>query len=188
MGGMIAQQLAIHHGSRVRGLVLMATTPGLPFGRLPPARSLATLLSMPRAIKKEQSAAAIARLLIPKSEWHRAREIFAGWGELVQRNPLDPQAFMAQFAAAALHFTGGELAHIRCPVEIVTGDSDLLIPPQNSRKLAEQIRDAHLHVLKNVGHAIPSQDKEIIGRLVASLIDRVEHASSNAQAASRKVA
>lgn len=188
MGGMIAQQLAIHHGSRVRGLLLMATTPGLPFCRVPPPRSLLTLLSMPLAVRNEHSAAAIARLLIPKSEWHRASEIFEGWGELVKHSPLDPKAFLAQFAAASLHFTGGELESIRCPTEIVTGDSDVLIPPQNSLKLAERIRGAHLHVLKNVGHAIPSQDKAVIGRMVASLIDRVECDRVEGSAPSLKVA
>ena len=46
MGGMIAQHVALRHPSRVDGLVLLATTPGLPHGRLPGVRALRTLISL----------------------------------------------------------------------------------------------------------------------------------------------
>ena len=185
MGGMIAQQLALRHKSRVKGLVLMATTPGLPYGRLPPMKSLATLLTMPSKLRKEESAIHIAKLLLPEAEWPRAREIFDGWIDLIQTSPVEPRAFFDQFAAVCAHWTGKEIADISCPTHVITGDSDALIPPKNSEWLSQRIPGAELHVLAGVGHAIPAQDRDVVARTVSRLIARVGGGTAEAP---RKVA
>ena len=46
LGGMIAQHVALRHPGRVAGLGLLATTPGLPYGVIPPAATLWALLRL----------------------------------------------------------------------------------------------------------------------------------------------
>lgn len=47
MGGMISQEAALRHPRRIRGLILIATTPGFPLGRPPGAKALAALVRLP---------------------------------------------------------------------------------------------------------------------------------------------
>ena len=163
LGGMIAQHVALRHPARVEGLVLMATTCGIPLGRLPPLRMLASLLAVGVAARKSPGAA-LSRILLPKSHLSRAKEILHLWPAALALEPTDPLTFLAQFAAAAAHSTGFRLDQIRCPTAIVTGDSDILIPPRNSHVLAKRIKGAHLEVLPNVGHGVPLLDEAVVHR------------------------
>ncbi len=73
MGGMIAQHVALRHPSRVRGLVLLATTAGFLMGALPKPATLGRLLSLP--FGGPRAATNLTRLLLPESKWSRGREI-----------------------------------------------------------------------------------------------------------------
>src|SRR5580700_637459 len=73
MGGMIAQHVALRHPQRVDGLVLIATTPGLPHGRLPGLRALATLVSLPLLLPRG-GGKLLAKILLPEAAMPDARE------------------------------------------------------------------------------------------------------------------
>lgn len=170
LGGMIAQNVALRHPSRVRGLVLMATTPGLPHGRLPPLGSLKSLVALPFAKPGQMSKGALS-ILIPEREHGRVDELFAGWPELMRSERAPRHAFFGQLSAAATHSTGHRLAHIRCSTVVVTGEEDILIPPRNSRFLAAGIPRARLWRLPGVGHAIPTLDREVVARAVDAVAE-----------------
>jgi 3-oxoadipate enol-lactonase len=163
LGGMIAQHVALRHPARVDGLVLLATTCGVPHGSLPPLRMLASLLAVGVTARKSPGAA-LSRILLPKSHLSRAREILSDWPAALALEPTGPLTFLAQFAAAAAHSTGFRLGEIRCPTAVVTGDADILIPPKNSHVLAARIKGAHLEVLPNVGHGVPLLDEAVVHR------------------------
>ena len=44
------------------------------------------------------------------------------------------------------------LAGLRVPVEIISGDLDILIPQERSREMAEKLRDGNLTILPGAGH------------------------------------
>jgi pimeloyl-ACP methyl ester carboxylesterase len=48
------------------------------------------------------------------------------------------------------------LDQLTMPVLVVTGDRDVLVPPQNSRILHERIAGSRLHVISGAAHAFPS--------------------------------
>ncbi|CAA2971408.1 bifunctional epoxide hydrolase 2 isoform X2 [Olea europaea var. sylvestris] len=52
------------------------------------------------------------------------------------------------------------LSKISCPVLIVTGDSDRLVPPWNSERLSRAIPGSYLEIIKNCGH-LPQEEKAI---------------------------
>ena len=167
MGGMIAQHVALKHPELVRGLVLMATTPGLPHGRLPSPKTIATLLTI--GAGRDRGGKLTASLLLPPSEMHRAREHFAGWLEEMRASPPSPASFAGQMAAIAGHSTGFSLGKIRVPTVVVTGDADVLVPPKNSHVLAKAIANARLEILPGVGHGIPMLDKLVVRRALESI-------------------
>jgi 3-oxoadipate enol-lactonase len=168
LGGMIAQHVALRHPTRVRGLALLATTPGLPQGRLPQPRHLTALLAAGLA-RRDQPTPAMARLLLSAKHLPQAKELLAEWPAAMAAEPLSSWGFLGQLAAAATHSTASRLAAIACPTVIVAGDEDILQPPDNSRLLARLIPHAELEVLRQVGHAIPLGDPEVVARCLAKL-------------------
>jgi len=172
LGGMIAQHVALRHPGRIEGLVLLATTAGLPYARLPRARALATLLSLPLVGPRRppaQVGRAIARLLLSERDVPRARELLAHWPAAMRAEPSSPRSYFAQLAAVLGHSTGLRLRRIACPTVVVTGDDDVLIPPHNSRMLARLIPGAQLHVVESCGHAIPASDPDCVRRALDAL-------------------
>jgi pimeloyl-ACP methyl ester carboxylesterase len=172
LGGMIAQHVALRHPDRVAGLVLLATTAGVPYARLPKARALATLLGLPIAGRFRPSAQvgrSLARLLLAEKDVPRARELLSQWPAAMRAEPMLPRSYFAQLAAVATHSTGSRLRRIACPTVVVTGDEDILIPPHNSRLLARLIPGAHLEVVRSCGHAIPASDPDCIERALVTL-------------------
>ncbi|HEY3355043.1 MAG TPA: alpha/beta hydrolase [Polyangia bacterium] len=167
LGGMIAQHVTLRYPGRVRGLVLLASTPGLPHGSLPGVEVLAALVSLPFA--RPGSSAAFARLLLPRRHLPRARELFARWPAALAQDPVSPRIFLAQLAAAAAHSTGWRLGEIRCPTVVIAGADDVLIPPHNSRVLARRIPRAVLEIVPDVGHALPLLDEVVVERALARL-------------------
>jgi 3-oxoadipate enol-lactonase len=165
-GGMVAQHVALRHPKRVRGLVLLATTPGLPHGHLPALATVGALLAVPFR-RRAGPPLELARLLLPASRMHEAAELFADWPAALAAEPQTPGAFFAQLTAIAAHSTGSRLHQVRCPTVVMTGSEDVLVPPRNSEVIASLVPHAVLEVLPGVGHALPMLDRGALARAVA---------------------
>ncbi len=50
------------------------------------------------------------------------------------------------------------LVQIKCPVLIVHGEQDLLIPPSNAALLKRGIPQAEVYMIPNAGHAFQAAD------------------------------
>jgi pimeloyl-ACP methyl ester carboxylesterase len=172
MGGMIAQHVVVRHPERVEGLVLMATTPGLPHGRLPAARTLAALAQAP--FRRGRAAERIAAYLLmsPKNR-HRYGELFAHWPAAFAADPQRPATFFLQLGAIALHSTGRALRRVSVPTVVVTGSDDVLVSPVNSRRIAKLVPGAQLEVVPDIGHAIPAQDPRAVDRAIERVRGRM---------------
>ncbi len=168
LGGMIAQEVALRHPKMVQGLVLLATTPGLPHGHLPTPRALATLLSLPLR-HRSAPAKAVAHILLSPKHMPDAKTLLAKWPAAFAEEPRDTRAFFTQFAAVLRHSTGRRLHRITCPTVVVGGGADMLIPVANSRLLAKKIPHATLEVLPDIAHGIPVVDEQVVERSLATL-------------------
>ncbi len=173
MGGMIAQNFALRHPDRVQGLVLMATTPGLTYGKLPPLLSLSRILAMPM-LDQKRAGRALVKLLLPRSEWKNAKERLGGFGDAMRAEPTRPATFFSQIAAITAHSTGPRLGDLACPVHVMTGAEDALVRPENSHILARLIPGATLEVLPGTGHAIMAIDPDAPLRGLQAVRTRVE--------------
>lgn len=154
LGGMVAQHLALRFPERVRGLVLAATTCGVPHGR-PPRPGTIALLVRGFLSSSPATGAMIQRRLAHPASLQRTPGLFRPWSRALAQFPPRPAGVFGQMAAAGLHSAGRMLGRLRCPVEVITGADDQIIPPVNSAVLARLIPAAEHTVVPEAGHVFP---------------------------------
>ena len=173
MGGMIAQHCAIRHPEKTAGLVLIATSAGLPHARIPHMATLKKLAELP-FIAREEARKSLSELLLPKAEQNNFEKHLGGWAGVMREEKPRPHSFLLHLGAVATHYTGQKLQGIHCPTAIMTGDEDILVPPINSELLKARLPHAQLKELPGVGHAVEALAPEDI---IASIQDVLNEAS-----------
>ena len=173
-GGMVAQELAIRHGDRVRKLVLACTSAGGAGGASYPLHELAPLEPDERAVRQleilDTRWDAEWQATHP-DEWHT---MVVGFAAYVQQNARaarhrsGPGAPSLQLAARAQHDTADRLSQIRCPTFICGGRYDGTAPPANSEFLAQEIPGSELAFFEG-GHVFLLQDPTAFPAIVAFL-------------------
>ena len=76
------------------------------------------------------------------------------------RAPISDANSLRQFIACAISDTYERLSEIKNPTLVATGTDDPLIPPQNSRMLAQRIPGAKLIEYKGSSHGFMSQARD----------------------------
>jgi pimeloyl-ACP methyl ester carboxylesterase len=64
-----------------------------------------------------------------------------------------PEGAAGQMGALSVFNVKKRLGEIRCPVLVITGAEDRMMPPENSRLLAEGIEGAELYLVDEAGHS-----------------------------------
>lgn len=168
MGGFIAQELTLQHPNRVRRLMLMSTGPGIG-GGVPPETELID---------------AIFGDSIPEDPTEASREVIRlltgpGWAEANPRlvkfainkrlgEPSDLASMGRHWMASATYSSWDRLDEIKCPVLLIHGESDRMIPVGNGENLAGRIPQCEFVKLPGAGHLVPLERP---GELLAA-IDR----------------
>jgi pimeloyl-ACP methyl ester carboxylesterase len=157
MGGMIAQELALAAPERVRSIVLVDTL----------ARAdewfRGTLRTFELIRRHVADTGAFFEAILP---WWVSHRFFdesdrVSWlRALLRQNPYPQRldGFLRQLDALGRHDASGRLSAIACPVLVLVGEDDYIVPMRYSRQLQQLIPQAQLVVLPGVGHAPPIED------------------------------
>ncbi|MGK5683422.1 alpha/beta fold hydrolase [Actinoplanes sp. URMC 104] len=149
LGGMIAQEVAIRHGARVRTLVLAGTTPGWPFAFPMPAATLGMLAAARRLPAEQANRQAVQNTLgadTVRDHPEVLERLIA-----VHRGGPGTVGWQAQLAAGA-RFGSLRQGAITAPTLVLHGTADRVVDPRNARLLAERIPGARLELLPGRGH------------------------------------
>ena len=159
LGGMIAQEVALRHGERVRALVLGATTPG---GAAHAPPDAATLAFLDQRAQMTAEHAVWASVPINYSARTRAQGGDRIAEDIAQRLrfPVEAEYYSAQLAAAQGHDAAARLGEIRAPTLVVHGTEDVLIPPANGERLAAAIPGAELALWPGAAHLYFTDEPE----------------------------
>lgn len=158
MGGMIVQQLAIHHRHRLLSMTsVMSRTGEADFGRSTP-EAFALLTGAPATDRESAVARAIAGLHVwgspefaDEDRWRRDTE------EAFDRC-FDPAGTGRQFlAVGAAGSWADQLPEVTTPTLVMHGDRDALIDISGGRRTAELIPGARFVAIEGMGHDYPPQ-------------------------------
>ena len=158
MGGMIVQQLAIHHRDRLLTMTSVMSRTGEPeYGR--PSPEAWALLTTPGAADRE---GAIERSVDGHRIWGSPEfvdedRIRADAAAAYDRN-TDPGGVVRQFmAVGAAGSWADDLPGVTTPTLVMHGDKDTLIDISGGRRTAELIPGAKFVEIEGMGHDYPPE-------------------------------
>ena len=186
MGGMIAQELALRHPQRVRGLVLACTYPE-PDADIERQRQFSVEQLGGKVVSggdiqidlKALDPMAFFQQLLPlafnqefiEKELPTIMPLFAG----ALQYGFSMEAILGQVAAVMSHKVTDRLHQITSPTLVITGDADRLVPPANSDVLAKHIPGARLVKVPGGSHGFNFETPEVFNREVLSFLASVRN-------------
>jgi 3-oxoadipate enol-lactonase len=168
MGGMIAQEIALAHPSRVSSLTLVCTT----------AAVEAPTSGVLQAWKASRPHCEEVDFVLSLSPWlftHRFYQIpqaVQGFLDVVKGNPF-PQSvegFQRQCDAVLAHHTRDRLSRITAPTHVIVGSEDILTPARYSQELAEAIPGARLTIIPEAAHVLTMENPEAFNRAMLEFL------------------
>ncbi len=161
MGGMIAQELTLRHPEQVVKVVLGCTTPGGPEAKMASQEVAMKLVEGTKmmASDPEQGLDIIMPLLYPEEFIKEHPEIKQMMMAAMKMIPPTPPDSIDRTIAGVMTFNAlDRLGQIKCPVLIVHGDKDVLVPPENAHLIKARIPQAEMFMIPNAGHAFQAAD------------------------------
>ncbi len=174
MGGLIAQVLCLDYPDRVKGVALGCTTHG---GRhaVQPEKEVMTDLAQAADpnIPAEEAARNKAPILLSerfiKEEPERVEEFVA----LTVKYQPTPEGAAGQMGALSVFNVKERLGEIRSPTLVITGSEDRMMPPDNSRLLAQGISGAELYMVEGAGHSFYFERPDEVNRVLIDFFGKL---------------
>jgi 3-oxoadipate enol-lactonase len=164
LGGMVAQEFALRHPSRVRALVLGATTPGGSLAVAGELWALSRLGMFPPKSAEQAAWDAVPYLYGQRTRDRDHKRIAEDIAGHLNRQP-GPITQSQQLLAAAGYASLERLPRVTAPTLVVHGQRDLLVPVSNAKLIADAIPGAQLRVWSEAGHLYttdePRADRQI---------------------------
>jgi 3-oxoadipate enol-lactonase len=154
MGTIIAAHLAVLEPARVASLALFGPLLAPP----DPARTaIRARAAEARAGDMQPIADALVRTSVSAETRTRRPAAVAFVRESLMRQ--DPEGY-ARTCEALAEMGPADTSRIECPTLLVTGDADVVAPPQAVRMMGERIAGSRVEVLRGCGHWTPVEKPE----------------------------
>ena len=171
---MIAQEVALRHPDRVRALVLGATTRGGD-AHVPASDDVVAFIRLRAQMTAEHAVwASVPINYAPRTRRDGGHRIAEDIAQRL-RFPVEGEYYAAQLAAANGH--DARVEDIAAPTLVVHGEEDVLIPPENGRRLAADIPGAELSMWPGAAHLYFTDEPEVDRYVATWLRDRTSTAA-----------
>jgi pimeloyl-ACP methyl ester carboxylesterase len=162
LGGYIAQMVALQHPERVASLTLIASEPlgwdGAPLPHISEEflEHFAALASLDWTDREAAADFLVEsdRLCAGSGAPFDAASAKAVALRVLERTD-NPASMFNHGSVTTRKDWGGCFRGIACPVLVIHGDEDPILPVENGRAIAEGIAGAQLEILRGVGHELP---------------------------------
>jgi pimeloyl-ACP methyl ester carboxylesterase len=169
MGGMIAQEIALHYPERVSSLTLVCTGTSVD----------PVTAGILRAWRVQRPHGSPEDFVLSLSAWiftyrfYQQIDAVQGFLQMVGGNPFPQTAagFQRQCDAVLSHDTERRVASITAPTHVIVGAEDNLTPPRHARALAGQIAGATLTEIPAAGHGLFWEQAEAFNTAVLQFLN-----------------
>ncbi len=151
MGGMVAQELALRHGSRIRTLTLGCTYPGGPGSASAPTQTIQKLGAAMTSGDRE-AAIRVGYECNTSEAFRQDPANYETFRAMALAAPAKLPTIMLQMQAIASFDVQDRLGDITHPTLVLHGTEDRMLPASNGELIAERIPDAELQLWDGVGH------------------------------------
>ncbi len=171
IGGMIAQEVAIHVPSRVASLGLIATTPA--FGGRDDSFKQAFMAARLGLLDEGTDMATMAERAIPAiigpSASGRMQQI-----AIDAMGRIDETAFRQVISCLVTFNRRADQHRIIQPCCLIAGSHDTNSPARIMAKMADGLVNATFHVVDQAGHLVNSEFPDVVNTILTDFFDRVE--------------
>lgn len=185
MGVQVNFEALRHHADRVAGLMVINGTYGRPFRTVLSSRFVEVMIPvLLRLVKAQASLVGRASKLVAGSDAMVAvmkrfgmvsdtldmdafRDVASGF------KTLDWRIYSDLLARLDEHDAEDQLAHVRVPMAIVTGDKDILTPPATAERMHRVVAGSRLVVIRGGTHYTPVEYPAILHDELHRLLARV---------------
>lgn len=154
MGGMIAQEMALSHPSRLKRLVLCATHCGANHAVKPPQESIDAITKIAGLTFEQIIRQSLPIVFTEPFMRDHPQEVEKYVQDKLNSPRQTFQSFNGQIQAAMEFDSYHRLHQIEHDTLVLTAQSDILVLPENSRILAEKIPRSRLIALPEGGHLL----------------------------------
>ncbi len=168
MGGIIAQEYALKYETRLNGLILAETNIGT--GSIMPGEDVLKVLSTPTNPDSIDDLRYRMSFAFSSHYIKNDSEDFENFLRIRYKERNAGIKYLQQLAAIASFSSGGRLDKLSLPVSIITGDEDMIVPPENSKILAGKIKNSRQTIIKNTGHLSMIERPDVFNRTVLDFI------------------
>jgi len=167
MGGLITQALLLDYPDRVRKAVLGCTSHGGRHAVQPKPEVMEILASagIPGVSAQEATRKRLPLILSDRFIREEPEKVEEFVARSLQYQPT-PQGAAGQMKALSFFNVKRRLGEIVCPVLVMTGDEDQMMPPENARLLTEGIPGARRYVVQGAGHSFFYEKPEEVNRVL----------------------
>jgi pimeloyl-ACP methyl ester carboxylesterase len=169
-GGFVAQEFALKYPERLDNLILACTSFGGKNHVLPDNFEVLTAFG---STENLNSLERIRKFMIPaftKDFVTDNYEIVEQTCKLREQNEVPENVYLQQLQSATTFDMQAKISKISAKTLVITGDSDQVVPMQNSINLANLIPNAELEIIENSGHLFFIEQAEKFNKLVKNFI------------------
>jgi len=170
-GGFVAQEFALKYPTMTRSLVLACTSFG-GGGHVAPSPETLAAIASTRGLNTEERVRENLLLAFSPDYIAREAEEVGRITRLRAENPVPEYVYTRQLQAAVGFDASRRVGLINVPTLVVTGDADVIVPPENSRNLAAAIPGAELRTVPGGSHTFFIERAGEFNRIVADFIER----------------
>jgi pimeloyl-ACP methyl ester carboxylesterase len=171
MGGMIAQEIVLNYPERVEKLVLCATHCGGAKYILPSPEIMEILMKGTEGMTPEEGTELMISLIFTEDFIKNNPDYIERTRENILKEYIPDFSYQRQIGAAMKFNSGRRLKKVKTPTLIVQGRKDVLVQPQNADLLAKLIPGSRVAYFDNSGHAVHSQETEIVNKTILEFLE-----------------